>query len=227
MLDCQKAAAEQGALLPLSCPTLSDAPTVVSQISVRSITSEALTVVSQHLLCEFERVHWYNGISFDPPELYYRSNLDSVAFPLPVHGQQNFIELPIKTAEGVFGTVLNEVWDTVAPLIVALFKASGVKYSAFQPACFSTRDEDNVKHMGPIVIWVATHPGTTSPEKARDVSPSILSILVNHGVEGAVVEWIEGKVEPMTGPPLMHTWRTPTLPTISVTPLPRRTECPL
>ncbi|KAL5638031.1 hypothetical protein ACGC1H_002336 [Rhizoctonia solani] len=194
-LDCQKTAAEQEAQRPPWSPPLRDAPT----------TSRALSVVVQHLICEFERVHWYNGISLDPPELYYRSNLDTVSFPLPVPGQQNFFELPIKTAEGVFGTRLNEVWDTVAPLIVALFKASGIKYSALQTARFSTRDEDNVKHLGPIVIWVATHPGTTTPQMARDVSPSVLSILVEHGVEGAVVEWIEGKVEPMAGPPLMHT----------------------
>ncbi|KAI0671586.1 hypothetical protein C8Q78DRAFT_1029665 [Trametes maxima] len=30
---------------------------------------------------------------------------------------------------------------------------------------------------------------------ARDVSPAVLSNTVEHGVSGAVVEWIEGKVE--------------------------------
>lgn len=43
---------------------------------------------------------------------------------------------------------------------------------------------------------------------ARDVSPAVLSILVDKGIEGAVVEWIEGKVEPLAGPAFMptHDW---------------------
>ncbi|KAG9017683.1 hypothetical protein FRB90_000273 [Tulasnella sp. 427] len=205
MLDCQKARADHDAQHPPSSLTLSDAPSIVSQISVLSITSKAVTVVGQHLLCEFERVHYYNGVSVDPPELVYRSNLDTVEFKLPVPGQQNFFEVPFKTAEGVLGTPIIGVWDDVAPLIATLFKSSGIKHSAFHPARFSTLDEDRQKIMGPLVIWVATHPGTTTPEMARDVSPAVLSILVDHGIEGAVIEWIEGKVEPMTGPALMPT----------------------
>ncbi|KAG8805784.1 hypothetical protein FRC17_005337, partial [Serendipita sp. 399] len=205
MLGCQKAKADHNAQHPPSSPTLSDTPTVFSQISVASLASEALTVVGSHLLCEFERVHYYNGVSVEPPELYYRSNIDTVDFKLPVPGQQNFIEIPFKTAEGVLGTPIVEVWDKVAPLIVALFKSTGVKHSALHPVFFSTLNDNMEKVMGPLVIWVATHPGTTSPDKARDVSPAVLSILVDHGIEGAVVEWIEGTVEPMTGPPLMPT----------------------
>jgi hypothetical protein len=184
---------------------LNDAPSTISQISVASLPSEAVTVVGQHLICEFEHVHYYNGISSDPPELVYRSNLDTVKFQLPVAGQQNFFEVPFKTAEGVLGTPIVEVWDTVTPLIADFFKSSGIKRSAFHPARFSTLDEDRNKVMGPLVIWVATHPNTPTPEMARDASPAILSILLEHKIEGAVVEWIEGKVEPMTGPALLST----------------------
>ncbi|KAG8718305.1 hypothetical protein FRC09_012863 [Ceratobasidium sp. 395] len=174
-------------------------------ISDARLASEAVKVVHPHLLCEFERIHYYNGVSADPPEIYYRSNIDTVKFELPVPGQQNFFKILFKTAEGVLGTPIVEVWDEVARLIVDLFKSTGVKYSALHPAFFSTLNEDMEKDMGPLVIWVATYPGTTSPEKARDVSPAVLSILVKHGIEGAVVEWIEGTVEPMIGPPLMRT----------------------
>ncbi|KAG8704062.1 hypothetical protein FRC08_002480 [Ceratobasidium sp. 394] len=205
MLECQKARADHDAQQPPSSPTLSDTPTVFLQISVASLTSEAVTVVGDHLLCDFERVHYYNGVSVVPPEIYYRSNIDTVKFKLPVPGQQHFFDIPFKTAEGVLGTPIVAVWDQVAPLIVELFKSTGVKHSAFHPAFFSTLNGDMEKDMGPLVIWVATHPGTTSPDKARDVSPAVLSILVQHGIEGAVVEWIEGKVEPLTGPPLMPT----------------------
>lgn len=202
MLQCQKARADHDAQQTPSSPTLSDASTA---ISVASLASEAVTVVGDHLLCDFERTHYYNGVSVVPPGVYYRSNMDTVKFKLPVPGQQNFFEIPFKTAEGVLGTPIVAVWPQIAPLIVALFRSTGVKYSAFHPAFFSTLDDDKKKVMGPLVIWVATHPGTTSAKKARDVSPDVLSILVEHGIEGAVVEWIEGKVEPLVGPALMPT----------------------
>lgn len=208
MLQCQKARAEHDAHQTPSSPTLSDTSstsTVFSQISVASLTPEDVTVIGDHLLCEFERHHYYNGVSTVPPEIYYRSNIDTVEFELPVPGQQNFFEIPFKTAEGVLSTPIVAVWPQVAPLIVTLFKSTGVKHSALHPAYFSTLNEDKQKVMSPLVIWVATHPGTTSAKKARDVSPAVLSILVQHGIEGAVVEWIEGKVEPLTGPPLMPT----------------------
>ena len=205
MLQCQKDRADHNFQQIPSSPTLSDAPTVFSQISVGSLDSEAVTLIGDKLLCDFERVHYYNGVSVIPPEIYYRSNIDTVQFALPVPGQQNFFEVPFKTAEGVLGTPIVRVWPQVATLIVNLFKATGIKYSAFQPAFFSTLNESNKKDMGPLVIWVATHPGTTTPQQARDVSPAILDILVEHEIKGAVVEWIEGKVEPLTGPALMPT----------------------
>ncbi|CAE7143521.1 unnamed protein product [Rhizoctonia solani] len=205
MLQCQKARVDHDAQQPPWSPPLSEVSTAFSRISVASLTLEAITVLRDHLVCDFERIHYYNGVSIDPPEMYYRSNIDTVSFNMPVPGQQNFFEIPFKTAEGVLGTPIVAVWPRIAPLICALFKTTGVKYSAFHPAFFSTLNEEEHKVMGPLVIWVATHPGTTSAAKARDVSPQVLSILVQHGIEGAVVEWIEGKPEPLTGPPLMPT----------------------
>ncbi|KAG8768077.1 hypothetical protein FRC12_005778 [Ceratobasidium sp. 428] len=152
MLDCQKARADHNAQQTPSPPTLSGTPTVFSQISVARLASEAVTVVGSHLLCEFERIHYYNGVSVDPPEIYYRSNIDTVKFNLAVPGQQNFFETPFKTAEGVLGTPIVKVWDEVAPLIVGLFKFAGVRYSALHPAFFSTLNEDMEKHTGPLVI---------------------------------------------------------------------------
>ena len=123
----------------------------------------------------------------DPPELLYRSDLDSNSFPVPAPGTR-FFEIPPKTAEGVFGTQLNTVWHIVAPMIIALFKKRGIKYSALKTARFSTLDEDGNKKLGPIVVWIATHPNTTTAENARDASPDILRILDQHKVEGAVIE---------------------------------------
>ena len=125
-------------------------------------------------------------------------------FPVPLPGTSRWSELPVKTAEGVFGTPLNAVWHIVAPMMVALLKKRGIKYSALKTARFSTRDEDGKKTLGPIVIWIATHPNTTSAEDARDASPDILHILKEHKVEGAVVEWYEGSVENLSGPALMR-----------------------
>ncbi|KAI0762354.1 hypothetical protein C8Q74DRAFT_1371409 [Fomes fomentarius] len=155
---------------------------------------ECYTVVAPHLISAFERVHYWNGISPDPPELLYRSDLDSNPFPVPVPGERWF-QLPVKTAHGVFGTPLNAVWGTVAPMIMSLLKKRGIKYSSISTVRFSTCDGEGKETLGPIVIWIATHPGTTSAENARDASPGILEILEEHDVHGAVVEWYEGAVE--------------------------------
>ena len=199
MLECQSLSAQQDFLKYPTSPTLSDASTLFSQIT---IASDA-TFAPSHLVSEYERTHYYHGISMDPPELLYRSDLDSNPFPVPAPGTR-FFEIPPKTAEGVFGTQLNTVWHIVAPMIIALFKKRGIKYSELKTARFSTLDEDGNKKLGPIVVWIATHPNTTTAENARDASPDILRILDQHKVEGAVIEWYEGTVEKLTGPALMR-----------------------
>ena len=198
MLECQSLWAQQVAFKIPTSPALSDASTPFSQLS---IASDA-TVVAPCLISDFERVHYWNGISIDPPELLYRSDLESNPFPVP--RAIRWFAPPVKTAEGVFGTPLNAVWHIVAPMVVALLKKRGIKYSALKTARFSTRNEDGEKTLGPIVIWIATHPHTTSAEMARDASPDILDILKEHKVEGAVVEWYEGSVEKLLGPALMR-----------------------
>ncbi|KAJ2927242.1 hypothetical protein H1R20_g9853, partial [Candolleomyces eurysporus] len=200
MLECQKISTENDALNPPSLPPLGDAPTMSSQLN---IASGAHTVVAPHLISEFERVHYWHGISPDPPELLYRSDLDSNPFPVHPPGTR-WGQVPVKTAVGLFGTALNPIWNTVAPEIIALFKRRGIKYSALMATRFSICDEDGNKKLGPIVIWVATHPTTTSAEAARDASPDVLSILEDHQIEGVVVEWYEGSVEQLTSPPLMR-----------------------
>ncbi|CAE6509005.1 unnamed protein product [Rhizoctonia solani] len=191
MLECQILSAQQR-VTPL-------APTRSSQ---GRVALDFYTAVAPQLISQFERVHYWHGISHDPPELLYRSNLESDPFPFPVPGTRWF-QLPVKTAEGVFETPLNPVWHIVAPKIIALLKKRGIKYSALKTARFSTCDEDEKKTLGPIVIWIATHPNTTSAENARDASPDILHILEEHKVEGAVVEWYEGSVQKLSGPALM------------------------
>ncbi|KAF9790395.1 hypothetical protein BJ322DRAFT_385619 [Thelephora terrestris] len=71
-------------------------------------------------------------------------------------------------------------------------------------ARFFTHGEDGKGSLGPIVIWIATHPDTTTAENAHDVSPDIISLLEKVGVEGAVIEWYEGTVETLAGPPLLR-----------------------
>ena len=132
MLECQSLWAQQEALKTPTSPTLSDASTLFSQ---RSIALDA-TVVAPHLISDFERVHYWNGISMDPPELLYRSDLESNPFPVSPSGTTRWSEHPVKTAEGVFETPLNAVWHIVAPMMVALFKKRDIKYSALKTARF-------------------------------------------------------------------------------------------
>ena len=91
------------------------------------------------------------------------------------------------------------MWHIVAPLIIDLFQKCGIKYSSLTTVRFTTEHEDGKKTLGPIVIWIAAHPGTTTTQNAHDVSPDILHILEDNGVNGAVVEWYEGSVERLAG----------------------------
>ncbi|KAH9063649.1 hypothetical protein EDB83DRAFT_2519799, partial [Lactarius deliciosus] len=95
-------------------------------------------------------------------------------------------------------------WDIVAPQIRDLLIKWKIRYSAIQTARFVTHGEDGKDTLGPIVIWIATHPTTTTAENAHDASPDILALLKDNGVEGAVVEWYEGAVVKLSGPPLLR-----------------------
>ena len=164
-----------------------------------------IQVVSPYHITDWEKANYYHGLSANPPELLYRSDLQENPFPVP---QGRFPLLPLKTIHGVFGTPLNDVWDLVAPQICGLLKSRKIRYSAITTARFSTRDDDGNDKLGPIVIWIATHPSTTTAGNAYDVSPAVLSLLKDNGVEGAVIEWYEGAVEKLCGPPLLRV--TPT-----------------
>ncbi|KAH9961748.1 hypothetical protein BC827DRAFT_1288527 [Russula dissimulans] len=145
---------------------------------------------------ELRRVHMAYAISNWEKAFYYKN-----PFPVP-KGRYPYV--PIKTVYGVFNTALNAVWHTVAPKICGILKSRGVRYSALKTARFLTRGEDEDDRLGPIVIWIATHPGTTTAEKAHGVSPDILNLLEVNGVKGAVVEWYEGAWEKLSGPPLLR-----------------------
>ncbi|KAK7442781.1 hypothetical protein VKT23_016026 [Stygiomarasmius scandens] len=157
-----------------------------------SFTASNTTVAAPYDISEYEKITYYHGISPDPPELLYRSDLHSNPFPKPVGRHAH---PPTKSIYGVFNTPLNAVWGTVVPQIRDLLKARKIRYSAIQTARFLTHGEDDKDHFGPIVIWIATYPATTTAKNAYDASPYILALLEANGVEGAVVEWYEGVVE--------------------------------
>jgi hypothetical protein len=164
--------------------------------------AECVTAVAPYDLSVWERTTYYNSISLDPPELLYRSDLlqNPILIPKGRHPH-----LPTKTVYGVFNTQLNAVWHTVAPQIRDLLKDRKIHYSAISAARFVTHGEDGKDTLGPIVIWIATHPKTTTAEKVYDASPDILALLEANGVEGAVVEWYEGSIERLSGqPPLLR-----------------------
>lgn len=159
------------------------------------------TAVTPYLVSKYERITYYHGISLDPPELLYRSDLLDNPFPLP---KGRHTPTPTKTVHGVFNTQLNKVWHNVAPKICNILKGRRIRYSAVMAARFFTHGEDGEGSLGPVVIWISTHPGTTTAENAHNASPDIISLLEDVGVEGAVTEWYEGSVETLAGPPLLR-----------------------
>ncbi|KAI0748247.1 hypothetical protein C8Q80DRAFT_727334 [Daedaleopsis nitida] len=112
-------------------------------------------------------------------------------FPLPTGRWQ---DIPPKTVFGVSKTPLHPVWPSVGPRIRDTLKEHGIRYSFILPVRFETQHK-----LGPAVIWIAAHPSSgTTAEDAHRASRSILALLENHGVQGAVVEWIEAGVEQLS-----------------------------
>lgn len=202
MVDCLKrkhpvqAPPQDAALPPVSptsptSPTLNEAETLYSELSS---DSDAHTVVAPDLISEYEKKFWYHGISGDPPELMWRSDLETNPFPIPPPGTR-FFKIPTKTAHGVFKTPLNDVWnDTVAPQILMSMKAHGLKYSALKTARFSTVEDGKDETIGPIVVWIALQPNTTNAGAVRDATPDILRILAEVQITDVVVERYEASV---------------------------------
>ena len=203
MVDClirryPAQAPPQAAVGSPTSPTIREADTLHSQLSN---DSDALTVVAPNLISKFEMNFWYHGISGDPPKLMWRSDLETNPFPVPAPGTR-FFKIPTKTAHGVFGTPLNAIWDTVAPQILASIEAHGLKYSALKTVRFSTEDGEK-ETFGPVVVWIAVRPNTTNAGAVRDATPDILHILADAQITDVVVEWYEGSVKRLAGPPLM------------------------
>ncbi|KAG6887384.1 hypothetical protein C0995_015686 [Termitomyces sp. Mi166 len=169
--------------------------------SASSYLSTVSTAVSPYVISDWERTMYYHGISLDYPDLLYRSDLLENPFPIP---KGRFPHTPTKTVYGVFNTPLNAVWDTVAPQIRQLLKTRKIRYSAIKAARFVAHGEDDKDTIGPVVIWISTHPTTTTAENAYDASQDILALLEANGVESVVVEWYEGTVERLSGPHLLR-----------------------
>jgi hypothetical protein len=166
------------------------------------IVDSTATVENPTLISEYERVTYFHGTSLDPPELLYRSDLLTNPFPLPKGGRH--VPTPTKTAHGVFNTVLNPVWHEVAPQICDYLESRSIRYSMVLPVRIFTHAEEGKGGLGPIVLWMATHPGSTTAQDAHDASPHIIHLLEKVGVQGAVLGWFEGSIERLAGPALLR-----------------------
>ncbi|KAF9047801.1 hypothetical protein BJ165DRAFT_1468210 [Panaeolus papilionaceus] len=161
------------------------------------------TLVAPHLISNYERHYYYHGISRNPPKLLYRSDLETNPFPIPQQGT-HFSKIPYKTVNGVFNTPLNPIWDTqVFPRVSAAMKTHGIKWSSINTARFTTVTDHNIT-TGPIVIWIAVRPNTTTSEALRDASPAILNIFTKFEIMDVVLEWYEGEMHHLAGPSLMN-----------------------
>ena len=161
----------------------------------------ATTVSSDHAVSDFERISYYNGITDygDNPNLLYRTGSTTYPWTRPTG---KWASVPVKSLRGVYNTPLNKVWDTVGPQIRDLVKQKA-QYSSIDPARFVAQ-QDGEETLGPVTIWIAVPPGSTSADTAHDVSEAILALLVKNGVEGAEVEWREAVLSKLSGPALLR-----------------------
>lgn len=128
------------------------------------------------------------------------SDIEESPFPVPTPGDRYFT-IPVKTAHDAIDTPLANVWPTVGPLILALLKARGIKYSAVMPVRFSINSDE---HLGPAVVWIAIPPKSSEAGTVRDATPDILNILTAQQITGVTVEWYSGTVKKFDGPALME-----------------------
>ncbi len=210
MVDClrRKAAVQsrsQDTTQPPDSPISPTSPTLSAEtlFSQPSIDLDAHTVVAPDLISKYEINFYYHGVSGNPPKLLWRSDIETNPYPVPPPGT-NFFKIPTKTAHGVFKTPLNAVWDTVAPQILVSMKAHDLQYSALKTARFSTVEDGKDETFGPVVVWIAVRPNTTKAGAVRDATPDILNILADAQITDVVVEWYEGLVTSLVGPPLMR-----------------------
>ncbi|KAF9472047.1 hypothetical protein BDN70DRAFT_887451 [Pholiota conissans] len=149
---------------------------------------------SSYAVSDYERKTYYNGVagSGEGPPLVYRTGADKYPWiePKGEHAHQ-----PSKAACGVFGTPLNAVWNTVAFQICDLINERKIQYSSIDVARFTTFEEDGKETVGPVVIWIGVHPGSTSAYTAHEASQEILELLEKNGVEGVEVEWRESVLQ--------------------------------
>jgi hypothetical protein len=172
-LECIRDSGQSQPLLSPASSTISEASTAFSALSMDSTA----TAVAPYVVSDYERITYYHGISLDPPELLYRSDLHTNSFPVP---KDRHSPTPTKTVHGVsvFNTRLNEVWHDVAPQICKILKARDVRYSAVKAARFFTHGEDGKGSLGPIVVWIASlRPiPIPPPPRMRTTFPPKLSV---------------------------------------------------
>jgi hypothetical protein len=151
-------------------------------------------IVAPNLISEYESNLYYRGLSGDPPKLMWRSDFESNPFPMRKPGEHS-CQLTSKIACPVFDKHFRQVWHDIAPQILDLFKARGLKWSALHPVCFQTCNEEGEPGTrGPNTVWIAVPPNTTSAAAVREMTPDIVQILEAAEVHGAVVEWYEATV---------------------------------
>jgi hypothetical protein len=149
----------------------------------------------------YEKNMFYLGIGPTgyQPELLFRSDLLTNPFVKPgSHPGHPYV--PTKALRGVHGTPLNKIWKTLGPQIRDLIIAHLVQWCSINPARFITYGKDEVGILGPVVIWIAVYPSSTTPATAKIVSDEIISLLRENGIEGVVIEWCEATLAKLAGP---------------------------
>lgn len=154
---------------------------------------DARTVVARDLLSKYEMNFWY-GLSEDPPQLLWRSDVETNPFPVPPP-RTDFSKIPTKTIHGVSNRAYKDAWGTVAAQIMTSMKAHGLKYSALMTTRFSIAEDGKDEALGPIVVSITVPPDTTNAEGVRAGTPDTIHILDDAQLTGVVVEWHEGVVE--------------------------------
>jgi hypothetical protein len=143
----------------------------VSHLSALTLVSQdsSTTVVSAHDVSNYKRTSYYNRITDNSKHLDLLYRTRSAKHPW-IQPTGRHAHPPPKSLRGVHSTPLNGVWSTVGPLVCDLVKSAVKTRYSIDPSRFITHREDGEDTLGPVVIWVAVYPGSTSADTAHKVS---------------------------------------------------------
>jgi hypothetical protein len=187
-----------------SVSTLSPSVTFVSTGSIGSQLSASSTLpsVSSTLfepdsVSDYEKYHYYHGISSSPPELIYRSS--RTPFFAPQRAEAYSRE---RCLLPVYDHAIRSIWYALCTAIVSSLDALNVLWSTIDVVRFGTYERRGAPmNISPIILWIGVLPDTLSYHEASKSCSDILVLLSQYNLDSIEVEYRSSKYKTLARSP--------------------------